>query len=169
MECAKGVAYVLTTWSLLEDRLALVLTMATATNHRRTDNGITYMPNPVAVATLEAIDRVAVRLDVLEANIALLQSPDLSSEFGRLKIEIRKLAGRRATVAHALWGVAERFPQDVIVQDGFGHYIRYTPKCFADISQAINAMCARLLDFAFSCLNAGAGDTPKAQHEGSND
>lgn len=118
-----------------------------------TDAGISLhiKLDKLASATMEALESLSIKMDVIQAGLALRLPKEKLEEFVVVRKILRKAAGQRATVVHACWGVTDAKPDDLILMGYRGENTAYTVQDFKDIAVRIDAAKLELMKFAESC------------------
>lgn len=143
-ECAVGIATIAAQWSALERMLAEGLGVSLFAHTRQE-----YEPEMILRLILNNIDSLNARLDVIDCILEIYVSRPLYEEFlTKLRPEIRRRAGERATIVHGRWGICPQlYPHDLILSPPYGGSVRYTPKCFKQTVDRIVATTRQIADF----------------------
>lgn len=103
-------------------------------------------PNhPMAYDIMETITSLIGRLDLMEVALERV-APSLVADFVAMRPEIRKLAGKRAELAHGRWGINSLFPDDIIKENENG-FFRWNAKDFQQRANAFFALRLKYLAF----------------------
>ena len=81
--------------------------------------------HPLAFQIFDALSGLNPRLELLERCVAFV-APDLAPSFTAMRPTIRRMAGKRAEIAHGKWGINDRFPSDLILCPTYGPMTRWT-------------------------------------------
>lgn len=157
--CAIKIAIVGSAWATLESRMVSAFDTAVSDVTRTTSedlgDGYTAIPNPIGRATIDTIESLRTRLEVIQAVIAITLPTDLQTEFAELAKRVRKCASARNQIVHGLWGIADKYPEDVILADSLMtsgvQYVRHTPQDFDDVANRIVAVINAMRDFERRC------------------
>jgi hypothetical protein len=84
-----------------------------------------HQEHPIGVQVFDALSSLNVRLDLLGRLLSEIL-PDTAANFQKLRPEIRKAAGKRATIAHGQWGTTNDYPDDLLLVLPQGRLERWT-------------------------------------------
>jgi hypothetical protein len=142
-ECAIGIAVVAAEWAALERKLAEGVG-ASLFMWKRGEIAAELVTRNV----LNSIDSLNSRMDIIDRLLTIHVSRELREQFSTtLRPEIRRRAGERATVVHGNWAICDKFPSDLILHPSSGDDLRYTAKCFQQITNRITATTRQAAKF----------------------
>ena len=159
-ECAMKIALVLSNWAELEDRLAWFLSHAMSSVVERL-TGSRLMFDPISYVTMESVDAIHTRLEIVEQSVISHVSTDHQREWESIRDRMRKIAKRRNVVVHTNWHVSDEFPggllREIRTKPPFGRTIElWEVRDFDELLAAMTALRGRLFDFT----QAVGGDHP---------
>lgn len=106
-----------------------------------------HATDPLAAAVFDALISLPTRLAALQA-VVKLRLPDAEVEdFEKIAKELRRRAIERAEYIHSSWNISSDYPDDLIVIQPDGTWVRYTEKCFHAALDRTLAIRGRLIDF----------------------
>ena len=123
-EASAALANAITVWNLFEWDLVIAYSIAMGF----------YLPgfkgweptnHPLAFQIFDALAGLGARLDLLERCVSLV-APSLAAEFIAMRPEIRRIAGKRAVLAHGRWGTNDHYPRDIILSPVTGRNTRWS-------------------------------------------
>jgi hypothetical protein len=164
-KCAVKIACVAAEWAEVEHNLAFLYWIVTSRTRKVPITGPSEMyqtdPNPIAEATMDALESLRVRVSVIRSVMAIT-APGQMDAFEKLAKRIRATALRRNRVVHGRWRFVENYPEDVILLEGKEKW-RYTEADFDQIIQATDRLAVDLMHFSFQCTRAVAkGPLPES-------
>lgn len=127
-EAAAALGNALAAWNHFERDLVITYSIAMGF-YLPGIKGWSPTTHPLAFQIFDTLAGLGARLDLLERCVDLVAKP-AAPQLAALRPEIRRIAGKRAEIAHAWWGVNERYPKDLIMIPQFGDMTRWTPKDF---------------------------------------
>ena len=83
-----------------------------------------------------------------------LVAPPLAPELTAFRPRIRKLAGKRATIAHGRWGINDHYPNDIILAPTFGDHTRWSAKDFDNRAKEFHALRSDFIKFELKLREA---------------
>ena len=99
--------------------------------------GFTPPLHPVALQVFDTLETQRLRLDLLEKlGKWLIKDEELLEELkSKVLPSIKRASKLRNALVHADWGIANEYPEDLILKPTFGHHMVYTED---DFNEAIN-------------------------------
>lgn len=149
--CAIQIGMVAAAWTHVEDALIEMFAVATGETNAIEDGVSVTTFNAVSFATLTAIENLHLRLTVVKAAMAQNLPPPLQKDFEDLSADLRARAGERNNVVHAMWGIVDSYPNDVLRRvdpPPSPTWQRFTEKDLKAIVQRILTVAGKVHAFA---------------------
>lgn len=132
-------ANALATWNLFERELFMTYATALGFWLPVYDGWNTINFHPLAHQIFDNLSGLGARLDLLQASLDSV-APEVAPKLAALRPTIRKLAGKRAEIAHGVWGVHERYPDDLLRQPLRGAPVRWTVADFDAVAEQFSGL-----------------------------
>ncbi len=151
-EASAALANAISVWNLFEWDLVVAYSVAMGF----------YLPgfkdwepanHPLAFQIFDALSGLGARLDLLERCLNLVV-PSLAPEFVAMRPDIRRVAGKRATLAHGRWGINDHYPNDIILSPVRGRNTRWSARDFDDCAKQFNALRSNFVKFELKLRGA---------------
>lgn len=141
-EAAAAMANALAAWNLFEWELGIAYSVAMGF-YLPGIKGWSPPNHPLAFQIFDTLSGLGARLDLLEKCVELV-APSVAPDLAALRDRIRKLAGKRADIAHGRWGVNDKYPNDIILSQHAKRMTRWNTK---DFDQCAEQFAALRFDF----------------------
>lgn len=125
-------------WGLMENRLIHFYAYLMGRYLPRPDPGFAAPIHPVALQVFEEVDTVHKRLVLIERLFKwVVKDQALAGELADVIRTVREASGRRNDYVHGHWGIADEYPDALILSPVFGRTMAYKEADFNEVIDLI--------------------------------
>ena len=158
------IAAIAAQWTQVEIRMAELLAAAFGSSEVTEDGAHMISRNWIALTAIREVSNIRGRMDIMDATLGSVLDQNNSTlfpEWTALKEDLFKRGRERNDVVHGDWSISDQYPDDIILEERKGRYMRYTAQDLDNMLDRIVAVWQRCYAFQLLVLEAKlAGQLP---------